>query len=40
MRFVIDTQNAIGIAGLGFFCGIGWSAGCWAWSKLTSALKI
>jgi len=40
MRFVIDTQNAIGIAGLGFFCGIGWSAACWLAGRVLSLIKI
>jgi hypothetical protein len=40
MRFVADLNNMVGIAGLGFACGIGWTAGCWLMGRLLSAIKI
>lgn len=40
MRFVIDANNFLGIAGIAFGAGIGWTAGCWLASRILAALKF
>jgi len=40
LRFVADTNNLIGIAGLGFACAIGWTLGCWLTARILSAIKL
>ena len=40
MRFVADANNLIGILGLAFAAGFGWTVGCWLASRILAALKI
>lgn len=40
MRFVIDTNNAIGVAGIAFFAGMGWGLGMWVMGRILSVIKI
>lgn len=40
MRFVIDSQNFIGILGIAFGAGIGWAAGSWLAQRILSRLNF
>jgi hypothetical protein len=40
MRFVIDANNFIGIAGLSLGAGLGWAAGSWLAHRILSVIKL
>lgn len=40
MRFVIDTNNALGMGGLALCAGLGWTLGCRLMSRILGALNI
>jgi hypothetical protein len=40
MRFVVDANNFVGMLGLGFAAGLGWTAGAWLAGRILSVLKF